>query len=334
MIEIYNLYNEKNIDAINNELDNIIEKVNIIKANNYEPTIKECFAIKKDIINYVKSNKRIIYGGTAWDELIKNKDPNDKIYNENDCNDVEFYSPKPIDDIVKLCKILNNKYKFVRAQEAQHPETYTIFVNFKAMCDITYMPSPIFYGIKKQTIKGIEYIHPSVILIDILRQYNDPINSYWRLKEKKVFFRANKILKHFPLQLENGKLKSNTNINKEIIEYVFLIGYVNGSLLLFIFNELEFTNMTYFSLFLNENPNLISTKQIPFKLSFLFLYLIEIYSSLLYLKILLLKSISKSLIHFILLSTSPKQLTKYSCSNNNGFLNIGLNSVKVSSVIS
>ena len=51
MIEIYNLYNEKNIDAINNELDNIIEKVNVIKANNYEPTIKECFAIKKDIIN-------------------------------------------------------------------------------------------------------------------------------------------------------------------------------------------------------------------------------------------------------------------------------------------
>ena len=222
MIEIYNLYNEKNIDAINNELDNIIEKVNVVKANNYEPTIKECFAIKKDIINYVKSNKRIIYGGTAWDELIKNKDPDDKIYNENDCNDVEFYSPKPIDDIVKLCKILNNKYKFVRAQEAQHPETYTIFVNFKAMCDITYMPSPIFYAIKKQTINGVEYIHPSVILIDILRQYNDPINSYWRLKEKKVFFRANKILKHFPLQLENGKIKNNKNINKEIIEYVFL----------------------------------------------------------------------------------------------------------------
>jgi hypothetical protein len=222
MIQIYNLYNEKNIDAINNELDNIIEKVNVIKANNYEPTIKECFSIKKDIINFVKSNKRIIYGGTAWDELIKNKDSNDKIYNDNECNDVEFYSPKPVDDIVKLCKILNNKYKFVRAQEAQHPETYTIFVNFKAMCDITYMPSPIFYNIKKQTIKGIEYIHPSVILIDILRQYNDPINSYWRLKDKKVFFRANKILKHYPLQLENEKIKNNKNINKEIVEYVFL----------------------------------------------------------------------------------------------------------------
>lgn len=223
MIEIYNLYNDKNIDAINNELDNIIEKVNVIKANNYEPTTKECLEINKHITNYIKSNKRIIYGGTAWDELIKNKDPDDKIYNDNECNDIDFYSPKPIDDIVKLCKILNNKkYKYVRASEALHPETYTIFVNFKAMCDITYMPSPIFYAIKKQTIKGINYIDPSVILIDILLQYNDPINSYWRLKEKKVFFRANKILKHYPLQLENGKIKNNKNINKEIIEYVFL----------------------------------------------------------------------------------------------------------------
>jgi hypothetical protein len=221
MIEVYNLYNEKDIDAINNELDNIIEKVNYIKLNNYEPTIKERFSIKNDVIKYIKSNKRIIYGGTAWNELIKNKDPNDKIYNDDECKDVEFYSPKPIEDIEKLCKILNNKYKFVRAQEAIHPETYTIFVNFSGVCDITYMPSPIFYNIKKLSINGINYIHPYVILIDILRQYNDPINSYWRLKEKKVFFRANKILKHYPLELENEKLKKNEDINKELLEYMF-----------------------------------------------------------------------------------------------------------------
>jgi hypothetical protein len=222
MIEVYKLYDDKNIDAINNELDNIIEKVNEIKSNNYEPTNKECFSIRNDIIKFVKSNKRIIYGGTAWNELIKHKDPNDKIYNENECKDIEFYSPKPLEDIEKLCKILNNKYTFVRAAEAVHPETYTIFVNFSGICDITYMPSPIFYNIKRQTINGIDYIHPFVILIDILRQYNDPINSYWRLKDKKVFFRANKILKHYPLKLEKGKIKSNKDINKELLEYVFL----------------------------------------------------------------------------------------------------------------
>lgn len=222
MIEIYNLYDEKNINAITNELDNIINKAVETKINNYEPTNKECFLIRNDIIKYIKSTKRIIYGGTAWNELIKNKDPNDKIYNENECKDVEFYSPKPIEDIEKLCKILNNKYKFVRSQEAIHPETYTIFVNFQGICDITYMPSPIFYNIKTQTLNGIKYIHPSVILIDILRQYNDPINSYWRLKDKKVFFRANKILKHFPLELENGKITKNNDINKELLQYVFL----------------------------------------------------------------------------------------------------------------
>jgi hypothetical protein len=222
MIEVFKLYNDKNIDAINNELDNIIEKVNDIKSNNYEPTIGECFLIRDDIIKFIKSNKRIIYGGTAWNELIKHKDPNDKIYNDKQCKDIEFYSPKPFEDIEKLCKILNNKYKFVRASEAMHPETYTIFVNFTGICDITYMPSPIYYNIKTQTLNGINYIHPFVILIDILRQYNDPINSYWRLKDKEVFFRANKILKYYPLQLENGKLKSNKDINKELLEYVFL----------------------------------------------------------------------------------------------------------------
>lgn len=236
MIEVFNLYNENDINAINNELDNIIEKVNEIKLNNYEPTIKECFAIRNDIIKYVKSNKRIIYGGTAWNELIKNKDPNDQIYNEKDCKDVEFYSSKPIDDIVKLCKLLNNKYKYVRASEAVHPETFTIFVNFKGVCDITYMPSPIFYNIKKQTINGIDYIHPSIILIDILRQYNDPINSYWRLKEKQQFLRANKLLKHFPLELEKGVVKTTKNINKELLEYVFL-NIKNIKSLIFLFSS-------------------------------------------------------------------------------------------------
>lgn len=221
MIEVYNLYNEKDINAINNELDNIINKVIEIKLNNYEPTNKECFLIKNEVIKFIKSNNRIIYGGTAWNELIKFKDSNDKIYEDNECKDVEFYSPKPFEDIEKLCKILNKKYKFVRVSEAVHSDTFTLFVNFNGVCDITYMPSPIFYKIKTQNIKGIKYIHPSVILIDIFRQYNDPINSYWRLKEKKVFFRANKILKHYPLELENSKLKINKDINKEILEYVF-----------------------------------------------------------------------------------------------------------------
>jgi hypothetical protein len=220
MIEVYNLYTEKDIDAINNEIDNIVDKVIDIKKKNYEPTIYECFKVRDDILKFIKDNKRIIYGGTAWNELIKAKNPDDKIYSDNDCNDIEFYSCKPIDDLIKLCNILNKKYKYVRASEALHPETFTIFVNFNPMCDITYMPGPIFNNIKKININGINYIHPSVILIDILRQYNDPINSYWRLKEKKTFERANKILKYYPLELEKGNIKEKT-INKELLEYLF-----------------------------------------------------------------------------------------------------------------
>ncbi len=220
MVEIFNLYSEKDIEAINNELDNIIEKVQDIKLHKFEPTIEECYNVKNDIIKFVKNKKRIIYGGTAWDQLIKNKYPKDRIYTDKDCKDVEFYSPKPIEDLIELCKNLNKKYKYVRAGESVHFETFTIFVNFSPMCDITYMPGPIFFNIKKVNINDINYIHPSVILIDILRQYNDPLNSYWRLKEKKTFFRANKILKHFPLELNKGNIKQ-ININKELIEFIF-----------------------------------------------------------------------------------------------------------------
>lgn len=220
MIKVYNLYTEKDINAINNELDNIIEKVNDIKLHTFEPTIDECYKVRDDVKKFVKAKKRIIYGGTAWDELIKTKDPNDRIYTDKECKDVEFYTHKPIEDLVELSQYLNKKYKYVRVSGAMHPETFTIFVNFSPMCDITYMPGPIFNSIKKLNVNGFYYIHPSVILIDILRQYNDPINSYWRLKEKKTFYRANKILKHFPLELEKGDIKQ-TNVNKEIIEYVF-----------------------------------------------------------------------------------------------------------------
>lgn len=199
-----NLYRSEDIDAITNELDNIIEASNDRKASILEPTRDECYAVRDEIRRFVKSKKRIIYGGTAYDDMIKAKDPNDGVYSKKECKDVEFYSPKPIEDMIDLCKILNLKFKYVTAREANHEETYTIFVNFAAMCDITYMPGPIFYNVKTLSVNNIQYSHPSFILIDILRQYNDPLNSYWRLKEK-TYFRANKLLKHYPLELDQGK---------------------------------------------------------------------------------------------------------------------------------
>ena len=224
------LYREIDIQAITDKLDQIIDEANDIKKKTLEPTLDECFQVQEVICDFIRKKKRIIYGGTAYNELIKNKNKKDGIYSIKDCKDIEFYTPKPIEDIMELSNILDGKkFKYVQGRQANHAETYTIFVNFEQICDMSYMPSNIFSNMPVITINGLLYSHPLWILVDILRQYNDPITSYWRLKDKK-FFRANILLKYYPLELEKNKYKLNkdmidikTNIFNEISKLNTLI---------------------------------------------------------------------------------------------------------------
>jgi hypothetical protein len=206
------LYRDVDIQAITDKLDQIIDDSITIKKKTLEPTIDECLQVKEVIKDYIMKKKRIIYGGTAYNELIKQKNKKDAIYKDMDCKDIEFYSPKPIDDAMELANLLHEKkYKFVQVRQAMHAETYTIFVNFEQYCDMSYMPSNIFLNMPTILIDGLLYSDPMWILVDILRQYNDPITSYWRLKDK-TFFRANVLLKNYPLNL---KIQKEKDENKE-----------------------------------------------------------------------------------------------------------------------
>jgi hypothetical protein len=208
------LYRDIDIQAITDKLDQIIDEANIIKKKTLEPTLDECKLVKEVINDFIMKKKRIIYGGTAYNTLIIQKSKKDAIYGLNECKDVEFYSPKPIEDAMELADILHEKnFKFVQVKQAMHAETYTLFVNFVQYCDVSYMPSNIFLNMPVSTIDGINYSHPTWILVDILRQYNDPITSYWRLKDK-TFFRANVLLKHYPLELVEVSLpKPDTSLD-------------------------------------------------------------------------------------------------------------------------
>jgi len=208
------LYRDIDIQAITDKLDQIVDEATIIKRKTLEPTLDECKQVKEVINDFIMKKKRIVYGGTAYNTLIIQKSKKDAIYGPNECKDVEFYSPKPIEDAMELANILHEKnFKFVQVRQAMHAETYTLFVNFEQYCDVSYMPSNIFLNMPVSTIDGINYSHPTWILVDILRQYNDPITSYWRLKDK-TFFRANVLLKHYPLELVEVSLpKPDTSLD-------------------------------------------------------------------------------------------------------------------------
>src|SRR5438552_477397 len=132
------LYDIKDLELIDSQIDKITNKIESKKLEIFEPTKKELMDVNNIILNYIKENKRKIYGGYAQNQLIKLKNPKDVFYQETDVPDIDFYSPDPISDLIKICNNIYKKgYKPVEGKEATHKETYSIFVNYKLVCDIS-----------------------------------------------------------------------------------------------------------------------------------------------------------------------------------------------------
>lgn len=184
------------------EYPNLMKEIKTIKLKNFEPKLDEIQAVYKIITTYIKEKKLKIYGGYALNMMLKAKDPKKAIYNELDIEtaDIDFYSPNALDDLVNLCnKIYEAGYKPVIGSEAQHKETYSIFVNYRLYCDISYMPSNIYHKARFLQIDGFSVIHPWFMMIDYFRMFTDPMVSYWRLETH--FERYLQIQQTYPLPL-------------------------------------------------------------------------------------------------------------------------------------
>lgn len=202
-----NYYIDEDYDEVLEKLPLIIKDAERKASKVLEPTIYEKKEVMAVIKNFIKEKNRKVYGGTALNETLKVVDPNDAIYDEYDFPDIEFYSPTPVQDLVDLCNVLyEKKYKYVIGKEAQHEDTYTIFVNFQLYCDISAVPLRVYNGIQTINLDGINYVHPHFMLIDYLRMINQPLTAA-SLRWEKAFKRMFKLLKNYPLQYYNKPLK-------------------------------------------------------------------------------------------------------------------------------
>ena len=205
------LYSKKDIEILREKIDDLTEQAEKIKNEVFEPDTDEFSKVMEIIRKYIIKKKRIVYGGTAYNEILKNKDKSLGIYKEDNRKDIEFYSHTPLEDLKEICDILyENKFKYIQGSQAFHESTYTIFVNFQGYCDISYIPKNIYQNMPVLEINNMIFSHPLWILVDILRQFNDPLNSFWRLKDK-TFERSMKLLSNFDLNLYN---KNNYKIEK------------------------------------------------------------------------------------------------------------------------
>ncbi|AYV84245.1 MAG: hypothetical protein Hyperionvirus20_23 [Hyperionvirus sp.] len=163
-----------------------------------EPHEEEINKVSNIILNFIKENKRKIYGGFALNLLIKDKNPADAIYSDTDIPDIDFYSPEPLKDLVKLCNVLfKSGFQKVRGSESQHRETYNIRVGGQLYCDISYVPRNIYNRMPYREINGLNVIGPEFMLVDYFRLITDMISSTWRLE--KTVKRMYLLQKYYPL---------------------------------------------------------------------------------------------------------------------------------------
>ena len=230
------LYDEENIDIITKNLDNIsIKARKYALENKIVPTLKTYNKVIRIIKNYIEKNKRVVYGGYAYNELIINKNEKDRIYSKEglELADIEFYSYEPIIDLVNIGNELKDLgYKNIQVKSATHLETFSLFVDFFQYCDATYMPSNLFHRMPLFQIGKLKLAHPKFILIDILRMYNDPITSYWRIE--KNFKRAIQLLKYYPLETKGNFTKINIDNNtNNILNFIRKNIIIGSNLLVF-----------------------------------------------------------------------------------------------------
>jgi len=216
------LHRKEDIEVIKENLDKIIKDAEHKQVTILEPNMEEYRSIIKVILQFIKDHNRIIYGGWSLNELIKNKDKSKAVYDEYDKADLEFYSPEPMKDLIDLADILyKNKFKYVTAKQAQHEETYTIFVNFENYCDISYVPRNVYNNMPNIQLDGYRYIHPDFKFIDELRVYNNPLTAYRVLD--KTFKRSILLKSLYPFKNINELKKIEPSVDKkmeDILEFV------------------------------------------------------------------------------------------------------------------
>ena len=213
------LYKQTDSILLKDNLAKLTEQIKIKQNELYKPTFEDKLKIHNIILTYIQENRRKIYGGYALNKLLISKQQS-SFYKDYDIPDIDFYSPDPNHDIIKLCNLLfDSGFTKVNGREAKHPNTYSIYVNFDLYCDITYTPKNIYNKIPYIIVDNIYYTNPSFMIIDYLKIITDPMGSYWRIE--KAFERLLKIQEFFPLpkftkEIYIGESDNDSNISESI----------------------------------------------------------------------------------------------------------------------
>jgi len=208
------------------------ERISLMHSGDYDN-----FMTAQDIIRkFIKRAKLILYGGIAIDYALRTR--GDKIYDDNDIPDYDFWSP---DSIATTYEILDELIAAlpevkVYGHSAKYPRTMRVSVgNNNWVADITYVPKDLFALIPTLEYDGLRTVHPHMQFADLHSSLSYPYDNAPRevifARWKKDITRYEKLWALFPI--ERTTIDWNyepVKIPREIMTRAIISGFAAYSL--------------------------------------------------------------------------------------------------------
>lgn len=156
---------------------------------------------------FIISNKLIITGGMAIDYALRLH--GDRIYDDDQLPDYDFYSPNHWSDAYKLGSILcEKKYKNIRVIQALNIVTMRVQMDGITLADVSFLPDTIFNHLPTISYIGFKIIHPHYQMIDqhssLSRPFDNPGKEVIFSRWEKDMKRYDLLYKYYPVVLDSG----------------------------------------------------------------------------------------------------------------------------------
>jgi hypothetical protein len=159
----------------------------------------ETQTILRIVEEFIISEKCIVYGGTAVNNILPKKD---QFYNYKfQIPDYDFYSPKAKEHAIQLVDLyLEQGFIQVEAKPSMHPGTYKVFVNAMGVADITQLHPDLYTMFYKHGIsrKLMKYAPINILRQAMYLELSRPLGN--RTRWEKVLTRLNLLNKYYPMK--------------------------------------------------------------------------------------------------------------------------------------
>lgn len=154
------------------ESDRKAGKYSSLAQNVASVSPKESFKI---VSNFLKETGRKVYGGTALNSYLPQKD---SIYARTDFPDFDFFSPDPWADAVELTdRLYKAGFIYSEAKSGIHRGTFKVFANFWPVADITFLPQKLYDNITTQKKRGYTMVSPAYLQMTLYDIISKPIET-------------------------------------------------------------------------------------------------------------------------------------------------------------